>query len=301
MSFSISLSSLCSRRHWACVSVLLIFASAKVNAQTSTQIQNQLRTSQASATTNAQQTQRQPRLGDADFPKPSPSARHSKKTKDVKNGKYDLAVIGDSITHTLDNFGGKYQPLTKVWDKYFAPLNAINLGYSGYRTEQILWNLQNGELDFKKSPKVAMLLIGTNNSDERHFKTVHTAEEIFAGTKAIVDLIRKRHPKTKILILRIFPRGGDSEKGVSPPAFNSSKQCINTCRKAGLLSKKLADGKQVFWLDINSVFLNKDKKTINTELMWDLLHPSPKGAEEWAKAVQPTLLELLEKKKDDEE
>ena len=236
-----------------------------------------------------------PRLGDADFPRPSPSARHDQKVKEVRSKNYDVVMVGDSITHTLGELGGKYEPMKKVWKKYFLPLNTINLGYNGYRTEQILWNLQNGELEFKKSPKVFILLIGTNNTDDRHFKKVHNAEEIFTGTKAIVTTIQKRHPKTKILVLRIFPRGGDDEKGISPPAFNSSPECIETCRQAGELTRRLADGKKVFWLDINHVFLQKDG-SINTELMWDLLHPSPSGAETWVSAIMPTLRKLLNDK-----
>lgn len=233
-----------------------------------------------------------PRPGDADYPIPTPSTRHKEKVAAVRQGHYDLVLIGDSITHSLGELGGKYAPLKAVWERHYAPRHAINLGYNGYRTEQILWNLQNGELDFTPSPKVAILLIGTNNSDDRHFAKVHTAEEIFAGTKAIVDLIRERHPTTKILVLRIFPRGGDDEAGVSPPAFNSSEKCIETCRRAGELTAQLADGKQVFWLDVNQVFLRPDG-TINTDFMWDLLHPSPAGAEAWAQALEPTLAQLL--------
>jgi len=236
-----------------------------------------------------------PRLGDADFPRPSPSARHDQKVKEVRSKNYDVVMVGDSITHTLGELGGKYEPMKKVWNKHFLPLNTINLGYNGYRTEQILWNLQNGELEFKKSPKVFILLIGTNNTDDRHFKKVHNAEEIFTGTKAIVATIQKRHPKTKILVLRIFPRGGDDEKGISPPAFNSSPKCIETCRQAGELTRRLADGKKVFWLDINHVFLQPDGN-INTELMWDLLHPSPRGAETWVSAIMPTIRKLLNDK-----
>lgn len=232
------------------------------------------------------------KMGDADFPRPSPCDRHSEKVEAAKRGEYDLVMIGDSITHTVGELGGKYEPMKEVWEKHFAPRRAINLGHNGYRTEQILWNLQNGELDFARSPKVAVLLIGTNNTDDRHFKTVHTAEQVFAGTRAIVNVIKKRHPTTKIVVLRIFPRGGDDEVGVSPPAFNSSKQCIETCRKAGELTKRLADGKQVFWLDVNHVFLHDDGK-INTDRMWDLLHPSPAGAAAWAKAIEPTLTKLM--------
>lgn len=201
-------------------------------------------------------------------------------------------LIGDSITHSLGELGGHYQETKAVWDRYYAPRNAINLGHNGYRTGEILWNLQNGELDFTASPKVFMILIGTNNSDDRRFKTVHTAEQICAGTRAIVDLIRQRHPTSKILVLRIFPRGGDGEKSAVSWSFSASPACIETCRKAGELTKRLADEKQVHWLDVNHVFVRSDG-TIDTDLMWDLLHPSPQGAAAWAQAVEPTLTRLM--------
>lgn len=235
----------------------------------------------------------EPKPGDADYPTRNGSPRHEEKVKSVKAGNYDLVLIGDSITHTIGDMNdGKYAPNQAVWKRHFEPRHAINLGMNGQRTEEILWNLQNGQLEFAKSPKVAMLLIGTNNSDDRNFSRTHTPEQIFAATKAIVELIRQRHPRTKILVLRIFPRGGDTEKGVSPPAFNSSAKCIETCRRAGELTAQLADGRHVFWLDVNHVFLRPDG-TINTELMWDLLHPSPAGTEAWVQAVEPTLAKLM--------
>ena len=231
--------------------------------------------------------------GDSDYPTKNANARHVEKVKAVKAGHYDLALIGDSITHTLGDMNdGKYAPNQAVWQRHFEPRRAINLGMNGQRTEEILWNLQNGQLEFTQSPKVAMLLIGTNNADDRHFARTHSPEEIFTGTRAIVDLIRQRHPSTKILVLRVFPRGGDSEKGISPPTFNSSAKCIETCRRAGELTARLADGKHVFWLDVNHVFL-RSNGTINTELMWDLLHPSPAGAEAWVQAIEPTLAKLM--------
>ena len=231
--------------------------------------------------------------GDADFPTKNVNPRHEEKVKAVQVGTFDLALIGDSITHTLGDMNdGKYAPNQAVWKRHFEPRRAINLGMNGQRTEEILWNLQNGQLEFTQSPKVMVLLIGTNNADDRHFARTHSPEEIFAGTRAIVELIRRRHPSSKILIVRIFPRGGDGEKGVSPPAFNSSAQCIETCRRAGELTSRLADGQHVFWMDVNQVFL-RAVGTINTNLMWDLLHPSPAGAEAWVQAIEPTLAKLM--------
>ena len=54
----------------------------------------------------------------------------------------------------------------------------------------------------------------------------------------------------------------------------------------------LADNEHVFYLDVNSVFLRPDG-TIDPELMPDLLHPSPAGAQKWAEAMEPLLAKLF--------
>lgn len=232
------------------------------------------------------------KLGDADFPAPNPSERHNQKVAAVKSHNYDLLMIGDSILHTVGDSGGEWEPLKAVWQTHFAPRNAINLGYSGYRTENVLWNLQNGELEMQKSPKVAVVLVGTNNTDDTNYPTVHTAEQIFDGTKAIVETIRKKHPTTKILVLSIFPRGGAREVTNFFRRYTNSDQCVDTCRVAGELTKKLADNKRVFWLNLNSIFFRNDG-TLNTDLIPDLVHPGAQGAEAWANALEPTLAKLM--------
>jgi lysophospholipase L1-like esterase len=242
------------------------------------------------AIVNAQNSM--PKPGDADFPTPTPSDRHTQKVAAVRSHNYDLLMIGDSITHTMGDSGGEWEPLKSVWQTHFAPRNAINLGYSGYRTENVLWNLQNGELDMQKSPKVAVVLIGTNNTDDTNYPTVHTPEQIFDGTKAIVETIRKKHPITKILVLSIFPRGGAKEVTNFTRRYTNSDQCVETCRTAGELTKKLADNKHVYWANLNSVFFRKDG-TMNTDLIPDLVHPNAEGAEAWANALEPILAKLM--------
>lgn len=234
----------------------------------------------------------QPKPGDADFPLPTPSNRHTEKVAAVKSGRYELVLIGDSITQTVGEGGEEWASMKPVWEKHFAPRQAINLGYSGYRTENILWNLENGELEFNPSPKVMMLLIGTNNTDDQHYPKVHSAEQVFAGTKAIVERIRHRHPTTRILILRIFPCGGPGDRTEFHRKYNRSAGAMASVRRAGELTAKLADGVNVFWLDIGQVFLRPDG-SINTDLMPDLIHPNAAGAEVWAQAVEPTLARLM--------
>lgn len=233
-------------------------------------------------------------MGDADFPKENRASRHLEKVNQVKAGKYDLVFIGDSITHTLGDMPGTiYEPLKEVWDRHFAAWRAINLGHNGFRTEEILWNLMNEELEFNPSPKVVVLLIGTNNTDDRNFSHVHTSQHVAEGTGAIVSLIRQKHPSTKILILRIFPRGGDAQQGFAARVFHASPQCIETCRDAGLLTRRLADRKKVFWKDIGAVLL-RSNGSISTDRMPDLLHPNQAGAEAWVQAIEPELTRWLD-------
>ena len=223
--------------------------------------------------------------------KGSESARHKAKVEAVKTGSYDLVLIGDSITQCLED-GGEWKPLNKVWEKYYAPRKAINLGYSGQRTEDVLWRLDHGELDFSASPRVFMLLIGTNNTDDQHYSTVHNAEQLVAGTKAILDRIKARHPTSKILVLRVLPCGGPRDKTTYHRTYNRSEDMQAVLRDAHERMPDLADNRQVFYLDVNAVFLNPDG-TVNPALMPDLIHPNADGAEAMAAAIKPMLDKLL--------
>jgi lysophospholipase L1-like esterase len=211
--------------------------------------------------------------------------RHAEKVARIKAEKFDLLMIGDSITHNFD-----HPPFKAVWDQFFAPRKAISLGYSGGRTENILWNLQDGELE-GQSPKVVTLLIGTNNTDDANYPVVHTPEQVAEGTAAIVKLLRKKCPESKILLLRIFPRTNVYKKPDGSERGSALKRFAANL-KAGELVSRLADGKDVFFLDVNHVFLKPDG-TLDPELVPDLLHPGPEGALAWARAMEPTLSALM--------
>jgi lysophospholipase L1-like esterase len=218
------------------------------------------------------------------------SKRHDEKVAMLRQHKYDLLLVGDSITHNLDN-----PPFKAVWDQFYAPRNAIDLGYSGERVENILWNLQNGELD-NQSPKAVVLLIGTNNTDDANYKDIYSPEDVARGTGMIVKLLRDKLPDTKILLLRIFPRQNrywkDKEKTVER---GSEEKRWGANLRASELASKLADDKSVFYLDVNHLFLRLDG-SIDPALRPDLLHPSPQGALLWARAMDPLLAKLMDDK-----
>ena len=62
--------------------------------------------------------------------------------------------------------------------------------------------------------------------------------------------------------------------------------------KANEIIAKLADDKDVFFLDIGPKFLDKDGN-LPRDIMPDLLHPNAKGYAIWAEAIEPTVKKLM--------
>lgn len=191
--------------------------------------------------------------------------RHESFNERVQKGNVDLLMIGDSITHGWEGAG------REVWQKYYGDRNAVNLGIGGDRTQHVLWRLENGNIE-NISPKLAVLMIGTNNSGS------NTPEEIAAGVDAIVQKLRTDLPETKVLVLAIFPRGEDDRH---------PGRKVNM--KANELIETQMDGeKMVSFLNINSSFLDDDR-TLSRDIMPDLLHPHEKGYAIWAEAMEPAI------------
>ncbi|MEC8927863.1 MAG: platelet-activating factor acetylhydrolase IB subunit [Verrucomicrobiota bacterium] len=194
--------------------------------------------------------------------------RHESFNKRVAQGKCDLIFIGDSITQGWEGRG------RKVWAKFYAKRNVVNLGISGDRTQHVIWRLDNGNL-YRIKPKAAVIMIGTNNSGS------NTSQEIADGLGVIVKQLRKKLPDTKLLLLGVFPRGTNN---------TDKRRKVN--EGANAIFKKLADGKAVHYLDIGPNFLQKDG-ALPREIMPDLLHLSEKGYTIWAESIEAKLEELM--------
>lgn len=197
--------------------------------------------------------------------------RHQAFVDIANTNDFDILFDGDSITDwwSLDrdrsgNPGGK-----KVFEKYFGDMKVANFAVAGDTTQGLLWGLKNGEGQGHK-PKAVMLMIGTNNSGNS------SGAEIAEGVGADILELRKDFPDAKILLLAIFPRG------VGP---NDHNRRVN--EEANKIIAKLDDQKHVFFMNINSKFLNDEGGLIGFRA--DNLHPVEEGYEQWALAVAPTL------------
>lgn len=211
-------------------------------------------------------------IPDSKMAEPWWAERHAaKKAAMAKSPDVDVLLLGDSITHSWENHQA-------TWDEVLAGRTNFNLGFSGDRTENVLWRLQDGAVE-GLNPRVVMLMIGTNNTGHR----MDPPADIAAGIEAIVNDLKERLPKSKILLLGIFPRGqaDDAKERVNNIAVND-------------LIKSIGDDEQVHFIDIGSRFFSENGELTNG-VSGDFLHLTGDGYRIWAESVKPKLDELLKK------
>jgi lysophospholipase L1-like esterase len=193
-----------------------------------------------------------------------------------KQGNIGIVFLGDSITAGWF-WSSKLGNNRDIWNAHFGKYDPVNFGIGGDRTEHVLWRINNGELD-GISPKVLVLLIGTNNIG-------YSTDEIIKGDTKIVDEIHQKLPETKVLILGIFPRGANPAN----PQVAAIREKIKTVNE-GLA--KLDDGDKTRFLDVGPKLVSSDG-TISKYIMPDYLHVNYIGYAIWADAMQPLLDEMM--------
>ena len=201
--------------------------------------------------------------------------RFNEKQKAIVAGGSQVVFIGDSITHNWEG------PGKAAWDKYFAgePYRALQLGFSGDRTEHLLWRIDHGEFDGYEA-KAIVLMIGTNNTGHFPFEKEPPSDTIL-GIKAVIDALLEKQPKARVILHPILPRGSGID---------------DECRRRDSIVNreivKLADGRRVVWCDFSTSLLLPDG-TIPHDICPDELHPCAAGYEIWANAVMPVIDHVL--------
>ncbi len=201
--------------------------------------------------------------------------RHEQILEKVRTSDPQLIMIGNSITHNLD------KPDRQVlWDMYLNDLDAVNMGISGDRTENVIWRLQNGLLE-GINPKVATLLIGTNNTDGNHYLEISTPEELSEGIWKICSIIREKLPDTEIVLLGILPYG------YKPNHRDEVNKATNK-----IISKYPEKDSKIHYYDLGYLFFNEEGK-VKRELMPDFLHPNLEGEKLVFEALAPEASKLM--------
>lgn len=195
----------------------------------------------------------------------------------------EIVLIGNSITHF---WGGDFPPLKNVdgtsrvangshsWETTFKDHRVLNLGFGWDRTQNVLWRLNNGELD-GLSPKLVIIHIGTNNTSETKNARKNTATEILEGIVAIYNSVRSKTPNAKIVLMEIMPR--------EELPNNSRRLLINETNQ---LLKQYAKDNDITLLDISTKMLNSDG-ILTKAYTLDFCHPNEAGYQIWGEALEP--------------
>ena len=208
---------------------------------------------------------------------PNSVLAHEQLVAKAKTGGIDLYFLGDSITRRWGTTDAQYAPMFENWKKNFFGWNAGNFGWGADAIQNMLWRIQNGELE-GVNPKVIVVLAGTNNIGTNVGGDAKVAD-ITEGIRALVETCKQKAPEAKIILTAIFPRNDSMAVWPEIQGVNQNIQ-------------KLADGKTVFFLNVNDKLATPDGVLFDGMTV-DKLHPTVKGYQVWAEGLRPLLTQLL--------
>jgi lysophospholipase L1-like esterase len=153
----------------------------------------------------------------------------------------------------------------------------LNAGIGGDKTNEILWRINDGLLN-GLSPKLVVLAIGVNNIWRNDFGNARVAE----GIEKCVSAIRAKTPKTKVLVVGIFP--------TQESAMNELRTRV---KEVNAETKKRVGGmKDVRFADIGDRFLSPDG-SLSKEIMPDFVHASEEGYAIYGANLEAIVKEML--------
>ncbi len=200
---------------------------------------------------------------------------HAELIEKTKKGRIDVYFAGDSIVRRWGALD--YPDFLANWNSNFFGWNAANFGWGADRIENILWRLENGELDGVR-PKIIVVLAGTNNVGSQPGGDDKVAD-IERGLKAIVETCRRKAPDATIVLTAIFPR-------------NDNMAVIPEIDRINAYLAGLADGRKIRYVNVNDRLAGPDGRLLEGMTL-DNLHPTLKGYQIWADALKPIFTELL--------
>ena len=197
---------------------------------------------------------------------------HEQLVAKARQGGIDLYFLGDSITRRWGCTDPQWALMLENWKQNFFGWNAANFGWGADRIQNILWRIQNGELD-RVNPKVIVIEAGTNNLGNA------PAADIVAGIGALIDTCRAKAPDAKIIVMGIFPR-------------NDNRALMDEINRINEQIAKLADDRTIYILNINDKLANANGELFEGMTI-DGLHLSVRGYQLWADGLRPLLTKLL--------
>lgn len=195
----------------------------------------------------------------------------------------NIIWLGDSITYYWFRHGTHgYDNIRPIWNKYYAPYDALNFGFVGDTTASVIWRLDHGQVQ-GLHPKLVVILIGANNFGRPHWDASMTIPAI----ESVVTNVHHRLPQAHILLLGVLP------------CLRGNWIATQTRLTNAALAHHYAHTQTVTFLNLRHLFV-KDGK-VQASLFVDprftppepALHPDREGMTRIAKTLAPYVRKYL--------
>ncbi len=206
-------------------------------------------------------------------PTPIPDAAWAKRVQDQEAliARTDLRPIrtvflGDSLTASWPE---------ALWQHFYGHRAALNLGIVGDGTQGVLWRLQRLPLGTTLTPRLFVVLIGTNNL----WPQVNPAN-VVTGIEAILAELHAKVPAARILLLNILPRG--------ETPHDPSRQLARE-------TNRLLAGCTAPWIttaDPGAILLD-GRGLLTKDISFDALHMTWLGYAMFGAALEPAMKQAL--------
>ena len=167
-----------------------------------------------------------------------------------------LLFIGDSLIEYFD------------WQERFPKNSVYNMGVAGETVEGLYARLQVVYMQLDTTDAI-FIMTGINNLAMGDKKFITTYRKIVRGLK-------KQYKSPKIFVQSLLPVlflwiSNDEIRGIN------------------IELKKMADSEKVAYLDIHSLFVDREGQTIADYLLEDGVHVSQKGYSVWSNEIEKHL------------
>ena len=195
---------------------------------------------------------------------------HQKYVDTCHNSTSGILLIGDSMISGLARY-------PTVWKNFFVPMEALNFGIGGDRTQHVLYRVENGEIP--QNVEIIVIHVGTNNTD------CDKPKDIANGIASIAIFFQEMKPNVKIIITGLLPRGLHHCKR-RDTVNEVNKYLQHICSGTRL--------RNVYYLPPSDDWIEADGKLNESLYFQDNLHLSEEGNKKFASAIQ-RLIQAVQK------
>ena len=201
------------------------------------------------------------------------TAQHDIIVKENKILDDNYVFVGDSITE-----------LYKL-DDYYEDFKVVNSGKSGYKTTDILDNIDTMVYDY--NPTKIFLLIGINDFLDKDVNP----DEVYENITKIIENIQKNRKYAKIYVESIYPTCHHDDEKVNLSETN--KRPNKEIKKINKNLENYCKDNNITFIDIYSKLIDEEGE-LNLDYTVDGLHLSKEGYDIVSKTLMPYIKEKVE-------